>query len=149
MVAHALNPGEIPPAPKTIDLQLSSCDVKVDTQHYMSIHIIVANIARVLDRALSNVLQRPGTPEVILKPEWQSVIVKFACGPPPDWLWGEVYLLPDACVCFDSMSGKCVAGSSVVVVVSLSSCSFLLMVDEVIDNRKCHMPDHVTTWTLL
>ena len=103
----------------------------MDTQHYLSIHNI--NIARVLDHALSNVLQRPGTPEVILKPEWQSVIVKFAFVPPPDWLWGEVYLLPDACACFDSMSGKCVAGSSVVVVVSLSSCSFLLMVDEVID----------------
>jgi len=66
-----------------------NCDVKMDTQRYMSIHTIVANIARVLDHALSNVLQQPGTPEVILKPEWQSVIVKFAFGPPPDWLWGK------------------------------------------------------------
>ena len=35
-------------------------------------------------------------------------------------------------VLFDSMSEKCVAGGRVVVVVSLSSCSFLLMVDKVI-----------------
>jgi len=130
---HALNRGEIPPAPQTIDLQQSSCDVKVDTQRYMSIHIIVANIARVLDHALSNVLQQPGTPEVILKPEWQSVNCKVCIWSPSRLALGEVHLLPDACVCFDSMSGKCVAGSSVVVVVSLSSCSFLLMVDEVID----------------
>ena len=64
----------------------------------------------------------------------------------PTVLIREVDMLSDAFVwyfVFDSMSGKCVAGSSVVVVVSLSSCSFLLMVDEVIDNRKCHMPDHV------
>ena len=39
-------------------------------------------------------------------------------------------MLPDASVC-DSMFGKRVAGGIVVVVVSPSSCSFLLMVDEV------------------
>jgi len=42
-------------------------------------------------------------------------------------------MLPDASVCFDSMSGKkCAAGVSVVVAILPSSCSFLLMVDKLI-----------------
>ena len=36
----------------------------------------------------------------------------------------EFTMLPDASVCFDSMSGKCVTGGSVAMVISLSSCSF-------------------------
>jgi len=55
-------------------------------------------------------------------------------------------MLADASVCCDSMLGKCVAGVSVVLAISLSSCSFLLIVDEVIKtNRKCHRLDRVTT----
>lgn len=42
----------------------------------------------------------------------------------------EVNILPDASACFKSMSGKCAAGGSVVLAVSLSSCSFLFIVDE-------------------
>ena len=37
----------------------------------------------------------------------------------------EVNMLSDASVCFDSMLWKCVAGGSVVVVISLSPCSFV------------------------
>ena len=59
-------------------------------------------------------------------------------------------MLPDASVCIDSMLGKCVAGVSVVLAISLSSCSFLLTVDEVIKtNRKCHRLDRVTTLPLM
>ena len=55
------------------------------------------------------------------------MIEKFACGwLPTDLVW-EVPLLSTASVCFDSMLGKCVAGGSVVVVVSPSTCCFLLM----------------------
>ena len=65
-----------------------------------------------------------GSPIVILKPEQQSTNVKFACGH---------LLTGSASVCFESMSEKCAAGGSVVVTVSPSSCSFLLMIDEVIN----------------
>jgi len=55
-----------------------------------------------------------GTPEVIPKPE---LCVWLAT----DRVW-EVHLLNS--VCFDSVSGKCVAGSSVVVaMVSGTSCT--------------------------
>lgn len=40
-------------------------------------------------------------------------------------------MLPYASVCFDGVLGECVGGGSVAVAVSPSSCSFLLMVDEV------------------
>ena len=42
-------------------------------------------------------------------------------------------MLPEASVCFGSMLRKCVAGGNVAVAISLSSCRFLLMVDEVIN----------------
>ena len=96
------------------------------------------NITRDLDHALSNGLQQLGTPEVILKLEHRPVIV----WPPTNQVW-EVPLLPDASVWFDSMSGKCVGGGSVVVAISLSSSSFLWWTR----NTKCHRPDHVTMWT--
>jgi len=64
---------------------------------------------------------------------------------PTDQVW-EVFLLPDVFVCFDRMSEKCVAGSGVV---SPSSCSFLLMVDEVLNKtpqaRPCDHMDVVCT----
>ena len=71
---------------------------------------------------------------------------KVCVCPPTDQVWVVITLpmLPDALLVCDSMSGKCVAGCSVAVAGS-SSRSFLLMVDEVIEN--CHSPDHVTTRT--
>ena len=56
-------------------------------------------------------------------------------------------MLPDASISFDNTSGKSVASDSVGLVVSASSCSFLLMVDEVI-NKQCHRPNLLTTRTL-
>lgn len=47
----------------------------------------------------------------------------------------EVSILPDASVCFKSMSGKCAAGGSVVLAVSFSSCSFLFIVNIVFITR--------------
>ena len=45
-------------------------------------------------------------------------------------------MLPNTSVSFDTTSGKSVASDSVGLVVSPSSCSFLLMVDEVINKQK-------------
>ena len=113
--------------------------------------IVVLNIAyimRALDCALSNALLWLGTPEVILKLEQRSAIVKFAYGHLPTGFAKYV--------CFQmlvfvlivlGMSGKYLAGSGVVVVVSPSSCHFFLMVDRVLDNVTGYV-DHVTTWTL-
>lgn len=87
-------------------------------------------VVRDIDRALSNTLQRLGLPEVILKPEQRSVIVKFVCVCLPTRFWKSLsfqMLLFVLIVCW----GECVAGGSVAVAVSPSSCSFLLMVDEV------------------
>ena len=51
------------------------------------------------------------------------------------------------------MSGKCPAGGSVVLAVSQSSCSFLLMVDEVINKmsqaRPCEYENIVSTLPLM
>lgn len=99
----------------------------VHSHRYNSTNI--AYVMRDLDCAFSNALLRLGTPEMILKPEQQSVVVKFVCG----CLLTEVPLLLDASVCFDRMSEKCVTDGSVVVVILPSSCSFLLMVVEVIN----------------
>ena len=87
---------------------------------YTCIYIIIANVVwvmRALDCSSSNALQRLGTPEVTLKPEKRSAIVKFACSCLPIG-FGKVSMLPDASVCFESTSGKCAAGSSVVVAIS-------------------------------
>ena len=72
--------------------------------------------------------------------------------PPTDRVL-EVPLLPEASV--NSMLGKCVACGSVVVVVSPSSCSFLLKVDDVINKiktsqaRPCDHVDAVFTLALM
>ena len=64
------------------------------------------------------------------------MVVRFASGCLPAGFWKYLcfqMLLFVLIVFFDSMSEKCVAGGRVVVVVLPSSCSFLLMVDEVIN----------------
>jgi len=108
-----------------------------------TIVFIIAFITRDLDHTLSNALQWVGTPEVILKLEQQSVIVKFACGFLQNG-FGKSLLLPDLLVlivCRESMLLV-----SVVVAVLPSSCSFLLIVDKVRKTkRKCHRLHHVTT----
>jgi len=86
---------------------------------HLHMYIIVTN--HIIDHALLNALQWQSTPEVILKPDQRSVIVKFVCGHLPC----EVNMLPDASVCFDSMPGKCVACCSVVVTILPSFCSLL------------------------
>jgi len=129
----ALNRSAIPLAPRTIDLRLYTHDIKINgysMSHGLytctcSIVLNIAYVMRDLDHALSNALQQLVTPEVIPKPEQQSVIVWL----PTNQVW-EVPLLLDAFVCFDSMSGKYVTGGSMAVVISPSSCSFLLMVDK-------------------
>jgi len=73
---------------------------------------------------------------VILKPEQESAIVKFVCGHLPTRFGKSLcfqILLYILIVLFGSMSGKCTAGGRVAVAISPSSCSFLLMVDEVIN----------------
>ena len=45
---------------------------------HLHMYIIVAN--HIIDHALLNALQWQSTPEVILKPDQRSVIVKFECG---------------------------------------------------------------------
>ena len=87
---------------------------------------------RDLDDALLNALLWLGTPEVILKPEQWSVIVKFACGRLVDWVWEVPLLLFVLIVC----QGSILLVVGAVVLISLSSCSFLLMVDEVINKLK-------------
>jgi len=47
-----------------------------------------------------NALQWVGTPELILKLEQRSTIIKLAYGCLPSGIW-EVTMLPDASVCFD------------------------------------------------
>ena len=73
---------------------------------------------------------------MILKPEQESVIVKFVCGRLLTGFGKSLcfqMLLFVLIVLFDSMSGKCVAGGRVAVAISPSSCSFLFMVDEVMN----------------
>ena len=70
--------------------------------------VVVANIVCITIDPLLNALQWLGTPEVILKPEQQSVMVKFACALPINRVW-EVTC---AFVCLDSMLEKCVADFS-------------------------------------
>jgi len=57
--------------------------------------------------------------------------MKFVCG---HYQLGLGSQYTSRCFCFfESMLGKCVDGSSVVVAISPSSYSFLLMVDEVVN----------------
>ena len=68
---------------------------------------------------------------MILKPKQQSTNVKFACGHLLTSFGKSVYFKMLLFV-LKSMSEKCAAAGSVVATVSPSSCSFLLMIDEVI-----------------
>ena len=109
-----------------------------------TIVFIIAFITRDLDHTLSNALQCVGTPEVILKLEQRSVIVKFVCGFLRNG-FGKSLLLPDLLVlivCRESM---------LLVLVWLwlfcrHFAGFLLIVDKVRKTkRKCHRLHHVTT----
>lgn len=68
---------------------------------------------------------------------------KVCLSPPTDWVW-EATKLTDAFVCFESMSGKCVTGGSMVVGVLPLSCSYMKPVVEVINGQKasCRPCDH-------
>ena len=86
LFAHALNRGGIPPAPRTFDSCPYPCDVQADTKRYVVCTVTVVSEYGVrfystdLDCALSYALQRLGTPNLILKPEQQSVIESICNG---------------------------------------------------------------------
>ena len=83
LFVHVLNRGGIPPTPQTIGHSRRQNGYSMLCGLYTYTSMIIPNIANVigdLDWSLSNALQQLGTPEVILKPEQQSAIVKFACG---------------------------------------------------------------------
>jgi len=78
-------------------------------------------------------------------------VCKVCVWPPTNQVC-EVSMLPDASVCFDSMPGKRVACCSVIVAILPSFCSFLLMVDEVVNKEKTSQArpcDHEGTFTLM
>lgn len=130
MFVRELNHGGIPSTPHTI---INLC--QTNTQCY--IHgprtytwNTVVNIVCVMREC----------PEVI----WTAIShCKVCLWPPTDWVW-EATKLPDAIVCFESMSGKCVAGDSMIVGVLPSSCSYMKPVVEVINEQKasCRQCDH-------
>jgi len=58
------------------------CDVKADTKRYevRTVIVVMARVSTDLDCALSYAPQRLGTPNLILKPEQQSVIESICNG---------------------------------------------------------------------
>ena len=82
----------------------------------------MACVSTDLDCARSYALQRLGTPNLILKPEQQSVIESI-CNGKDTFVWlptgfGKSICYQTLPFVFDKMSRKCAAGGSVVVVVS-------------------------------
>lgn len=90
-----LNHCGIPPAPWTVILCVYTHDVKMAL---LDPYAHMACIARDLDCGLSNVIQRLGTPEVLLNWNsdlWLNLSVMTACG----WLLGLWSRYPTGCFC--------------------------------------------------